>query len=96
MMLEMMDNFNDDDEFFANGSAPVSVKAEVEPWPIRDDKMPGWERWDDKAYEAADRIRQDLEARGISLQDGPLGTTFRPCIPVALTQEPAEEPATVA
>ena len=50
----------------------------------------------DKAYEAADRIRQDLEARGISLQDGPLGTTFRPCIPVALTQEPAEEPATVA
>lgn len=42
-----------------------------------------------KEYEKSDAIRTDLAAVGITLMDGPNGTTWRPAIPLALQEQQA-------
>ncbi|XP_074275707.1 cysteine--tRNA ligase, chloroplastic/mitochondrial isoform X2 [Silene latifolia] len=42
-----------------------------------------------KEYEKSDEIRKELAALGIALMDSPHGTTWRPCLPSSLQQEPA-------
>ncbi|XP_031739350.1 cysteine--tRNA ligase, chloroplastic/mitochondrial isoform X2 [Cucumis sativus] len=42
-----------------------------------------------KEYEKSDSIRTDLAAVGISLMDGPNGTTWRPTVPLALQEHQA-------
>lgn len=40
-----------------------------------------------KEYEKSDAIRKDLAAVGIALMDSPVGTTWRPALPLALQEQ---------